>query len=126
MNVLIVEDNKPVGLVLARVVRELGLGALMASDGDSALRMYRQRDVHLILMDIQLPSLDGFSVTREIRNLAGPTLPVILISGNSGDAWQQQALDAGANEFLEKPIRPGELSALLRRYLPLAAQDTDS
>ena len=107
--------------MLARVVRELGLGAFMAGDGDSALRMYQQREVNLILMDVQLPTLDGFSVTREIRNMAGFSVPVILISGNSGEAWQQQARDAGANEFLEKPIRPSELSAVLERYLPAAA-----
>ena len=44
-------------------------------------------------------------------------LPIIIISGNQGDVWQQQALDAGANEFLSKPVRPSALHQLLERYL---------
>lgn len=119
MNVLIVEDNKPVGLVLARVVRELGLGAIMAPDGEGALRMFRQREVHLAIVDVQLPGRDGFSVTRAIRDDVGSSLPIILISANIDKGTQQQAGQAGADEFLAKPVRPGRLAELLRQYLPL-------
>ena len=122
MNVLIVEDNKPVGLMLGRVVSELGLGVLMARDGEGALRMFRQREVDLILMDIQLPGLDGLEVTREIRS-EDSTLPVILISGDSGEQWRQRARSAGATEFLGKPLRPSELSGALRRHLQLTAPE---
>ncbi len=126
MNVLIVEDNKPVGLVLARVVRELGLGPIMAPDGESALRMYQQRDVDLAIIDVQLPGRDGFSVVREIRRDAGDGLPVILISANEDTAPEQRAREAGANEFLAKPVRPGRLAELLRQYLSLPVPEQDT
>ena len=117
MNVLIVEDNKPVSLMLSRIVEEAGYGYVMAADGEQALRLFRQRDVGLAVIDVELPGLDGFQVAREIRN-ASPELPVLIISGNTGEAWQQQARDAGADHFLAKPVRPSALLPLLARFMP--------
>ena len=121
MNVLVVEDNKPVSLLLARVIEEAGYGAVIAADGETALRLFRQRDISMAILDVQLPDLDGFRAAQQIRNEAGQDMPVIIISGNSGEAWRQQALDVGANEFISKPIRPSQLTALLRRYLAQSA-----
>src|SRR5690606_20163641 len=120
MNVLIVEDNKPVSLVLSRVTEEAGHSWFIAADGEVALRMYQQRDIDMMIVDVELPGIDGFQVAREVRNQAAQ-LPIIIISGNQGEAWQQQALDAGANEFLPKPVRPSALQQLLERYLGTAA-----
>lgn len=117
MNILIAEDNKPISLMLARVVEEAGFSAILAADGEAALRLFQQRDVNMVILDVQLPALDGFRVAQEIRNQAGSDLPIILISGNSGEAWQQQADDVGANLFLSKPIRPSRFTALLNEYL---------
>lgn len=117
MNVLIAEDNKPISLLLARVTEEAGFGAIIAADGETALRLFQQRQVDMVILDVQLPGLDGFRVAQQIRNLAGPDLPIILISGNSGEAWQQQAEDVGANLFLSKPIRPSRFTELLNQYL---------
>jgi CheY-like chemotaxis protein len=74
----------------------------------------------MMIVDVELPGIDGFQVAREVRNQAAQ-LPIIIISGNQGEAWQQQALDAGANEFLPKPVRPSALQQLLERYLGTAA-----
>ncbi|MCB1836095.1 MAG: response regulator [Alcanivoracaceae bacterium] len=120
MNVLIVEDNKPVSLVLSRVTEEAGHSWFIAADGEVALRMYQQRDIDMMIVDVELPGIDGFQVAREVRNQSAK-LPIIIISGNQGDVWQQQALDAGANEFLSKPVRPSALQQLLERYLGTAA-----
>ena len=118
MNVLIVEDNKPVSLLLSRIVEETGLGYVIAADGEVALRLFGQRDIHMAIIDVELPGLDGYQVARDIRNQS-PSLPVLIISANSGDSWRQQAFDAGADEFLSKPVRPSELIALLQRYCSL-------
>ena len=117
MNVLIVEDNKPVSLMLCRAVEEAGYGYVMAPEGELALRLFQQRDVGLAIIDVELPGLDGFQVAREIRN-ANPAFPIIIISANAGEAWQQQARDAGADQFLSKPIKPSTLKAILSEYLP--------
>ena len=116
MNVLIVEDNKPVSLLMSRVTEEAGHRYFIAADGEVALRMYDQRDIDMVIVDVELPGIDGYQVAREIRNQA-PQLPIVVISGNQGESWRQQALDAGANEFIAKPVRPSSLQELLQRYL---------
>lgn len=118
MNILIVEDNKPVSLLLSRIVEDMGLGYVIAADGEAALRLFSQRDIRMAIIDVELPGLDGYQVARDIRNQS-PALPLLIISGNSGDSWRQQAFDAGADEFLAKPVRPSELTVLLQRYCSL-------
>ncbi|MCC1497118.1 response regulator [Alcanivorax sp. 1008] len=120
MNVLIVEDNKPVSLLLSRIVEEAGLGYVIAADGEAALRLFSQRDIRMAIIDVELPGLDGYQVARDIRNQS-PSLPLLIISGNSGESWRQQAFDAGADQFLAKPVRPSELTALLHRYCSMPA-----
>jgi len=122
MNVLIVEDNKPVSLLLSRIVEDMGLGYVIAADGEAALRLFSQRNISMAIIDVELPGLDGYQVARDIRNQS-PTLPVLIISGNNGDSWRQQAFDAGADEFLAKPIRPSELTVLLQRYCSVSTPD---
>jgi two-component system, cell cycle response regulator DivK len=119
MNVLIVEDNKPVSLLLSRITEEAGLGYVIAANGEAALRLFGQRDIAMAIIDVELPGLDGYQVARDIRNQA-PALPIIIISANAGDAWRQQAFDAGADDFLTKPLRPSELAVLFRRHLNLS------
>ncbi|PKM22218.1 MAG: hypothetical protein CVV10_05440 [Gammaproteobacteria bacterium HGW-Gammaproteobacteria-14] len=118
MNILIVEDNKPVSLLLSRVVQEAGYGYVIAPDGETALRLFEQREIHMAIIDVELPGVDGFQVTRDIRDCS-PALPLVIISANSGEAWRQQAFDAGADEFLSKPLRPSMLLDLLKRLAPL-------
>ena len=86
MNVLVVEDNKAVSLIICRIIEELGHEYVLAADGEAALRLYRQRNVDLLILDVELPTLDGFSVAREIRNQNGQT-PMLFISGNHSEAY---------------------------------------
>ena len=116
MNVLIVEDSKPVSLLISRVAEEAGHACFIAANGEIALRLYGQREIDLIIVDVELPGIDGFDVAREVRNQSAQ-LPIIVISGNQGEAWRQQALDAGANEFVPKPLRPSALQSMLDRHL---------
>ncbi|MDF1822896.1 MAG: response regulator [Alcanivoracaceae bacterium] len=122
MNVLIVEDNKPVSLLLCRIAEEAGFGYFIAADGEAALRLFDQRDVDLAIVDVELPRLDGYQVAREMRNQR-PSLPILVISGNTGESWRQQAMDAGATEFLPKPVRPSTLNAALSRLLGNTSPD---
>ena len=115
MNVLVVEDNKAVSLIICRIIEELGHEYVLAGDGEVALRLFRQRKVDLLILDVELPSLDGFSVAREIRNQNGHT-PILFISGNNSESYRQQCLDAGGETLMPKPLRPSEL----RRWLEMA------
>lgn len=116
MNLLIVEDNKPVSLLISRIAEEAGHTCFIAANGEVALRLYDQRDIDLMIVDVELPGIDGFDVAREVRNQSAH-LPIIVISGNQGEVWRQRAIDAGANEFLPKPLRPSSLQTVLNRHL---------
>ncbi|MBQ24238.1 response regulator [Alcanivorax sp.] len=112
MNVLVVEDNKAVSLIICRIIEELGHQYVLAADGEAALRLYHQRDIDLLILDVELPILDGFTVARDVRN-GNPHIPILFISGNSSEACLQQCLDAGGDTLMPKPLRPRELRAWL-------------
>lgn len=116
MNLLIVEDNKPVSLLISRIAEEAGHTCFIAANGEVALRLYDQRDIDLMIVDVELPGIDGFDVAREVRNQSAH-LPIIVISGNQGEVWRQRAIDAGADEFVPKPLRPSALQTLLDHHL---------
>lgn len=116
MNVLIVEDNKAVSLLISRITEESGHSCFIAADGEVALRLYRQRSIDMLIIDVELPGIDGFQVCRDVREDSSQ-VPIIIVSGNQGEPWRQQAFDAGANEFLPKPVRPSALLPILERHL---------
>ncbi|KGD66418.1 DNA-binding response regulator OmpR [Alcanivorax nanhaiticus] len=120
MRILVVEDNKAVSLIICRIIEELGHEYVLAADGEVALRLFRQREVDLLILDVELPVLDGFSVAREVRN-EDRNIPILFISGNSSEAYQQQSLDAGGDTLMAKPIRPSELRRWLEGYLAKAS-----
>ena len=117
MNVLVVEDNKAVSLIICRIIEELGHQYVLAADGEAALRLYHQRDIDLLILDVELPILDGFTVARDVRN-GNAHIPILFISGNSSDAYRQQCLDAGGDMLLPKPLKPSELRRWLQGMMP--------
>jgi len=116
MNVLVVEDNKAVSLIICRIIEELGHQYVLAADGEAALRLYHQRDIDLLILDVELPILDGFTVARDVRN-GNPHIPILFISSNSSEACFQQCLDAGGDTLMPKPLRPSELRTWLNSRL---------
>lgn len=116
MNVLVVEDNKAVSLIICRIIEELGHQYVLAADGEAALRLYHQRDIDLLILDVELPILDGFTVAREVRN-GNPDIPILFISGNSSESCLQQCLAVGGDTLMAKPLRPSILRAWLNSML---------
>lgn len=116
MNVLVVEDNKAVSLIICRIIEELGHQYVLAADGEAGLRLYHQRDIDLLILDVELPILDGFTVARDVRN-GNSHIPILFISGNGSEACFQQCLDAGGDTLMPKPLRPSELRAWLNSRL---------
>lgn len=116
MNVLVVEGNKAVSLIICRIIEELGHQYVLAADGEAALRLYHQRDIDLLILDVELPILDGFTVARDVRN-GTPHIPILFISGNNSEACFQQCLDAGGDTLMPKPLRPSELRTWLNSRL---------
>jgi two-component system cell cycle response regulator DivK len=108
--VLIVEDN-PANLKLARVVLErAGYAVLEAMDAEAGLALAREKRPDLILMDIQLPGMDGLTATSELkRDPATATIPVIALTAHAMKGDEEKIREAGCDGYLAKPFRYPEL-----------------
>jgi CheY-like chemotaxis protein len=115
----VVDDNPlNVELTVAMLANQ-GLTTATATNGAEALQALLDQDFDLILIDSQMPVMDGLEATRRIRALptAKSTVPIIGLTGNARDTEREVALDAGMSEYIIKPISPATLRALLTRHL---------
>jgi signal transduction histidine kinase len=123
--VLLVEDNEVNREVALAHLNGLGLDTSLAADGREAVEKVRQQHFDLVLMDCQMPVMDGYEATAHIRLLpggAGRGLPIIALTANALHDDRQKCLDAGMDDFLTKPFTPIQLRATLSRWLPGAGQ----
>jgi CheY-like chemotaxis protein len=121
IEVLVVEDNAVNRSVLRALLDALGIGAEEAVDGEQAVRATAEHAYDLVLMDCQMPHMDGYEATRAIRarELArgGRRVPILALTAHVGPEHEARALDAGMDAHLTKPIRLGTLEAALLPYL---------
>jgi len=117
--VLVVDDNpinsKFMGVLLSRLTCE----ALYAEDGQQAIDRVMQNDLDLILMDVNMPVMDGLSATRAIRAMTGSKarVPIIVITADTTPEVQDQAMEAGATSFMTKPVQIAKFRELVAPYL---------
>ena len=120
-SVLLVEDN-PVNQNLAQaMLLRLGLSTTLAGNGQEALELARRLRFDAILMDCQMPLMDGYDATRAIRKLPaarGKGVPIIALTANAMDGDEQKCHAAGMDDFLAKPYTLAQLRAILARWLP--------
>jgi PAS domain S-box-containing protein len=120
-DILLVEDNKTNQLLAERILQKLGHRTATAHNGEEALSMLAQRNYDLVLMDCQMPVLDGYEATRRIRQglngVMNPHLPIIAMTANAMEADRLKALDAGMDDHLPKPINLDRLKATLHYWL---------
>lgn len=116
--VLIVDDDEAVRTTLSKVVRSNGLDAELASSGEEALQMTRKRRYDLILLDVNMHGMDGFTVVQQLRSRNVRT-PIIIVSGRKEDYDTLYGLDIGADDYVTKPFNPiilgAKVKALIRR-----------
>ncbi|AZI59565.1 DNA-binding response regulator [Nakamurella antarctica] len=121
MTVLLAEDDPDISEPLARALEREGYAVLLAKDGQSALDQALEGDISLVILDLGLPIWDGLDVCRRIRQ-AGKSTPVLMLTARTDEADFVVGLDAGADDYVAKPFRTGELlarvRALLRRRSP--------
>lgn len=116
---LLVDDN-PRNLTLLELrLQTLGHELLFAEGGAAAIEMYDQRAPDLVLLDLMMPDIDGLAVLKHIRARDGAHVPVILLTAHSERSYRLQGLQAGADEFLEKPIDAPILLARVNTLLKL-------
>ncbi|WP_162914627.1 response regulator [Desertibaculum subflavum] len=117
LNLLIVDDHPVNRQIMATILAQFGCRADMATDGEAALAAARATRYDAILMDIQMPRMDGFATTRALRALGGhaATMPIIALTAHAMDSQRNDCLAAGMTDFLAKPIDPAALwTALVR------------
>ncbi|HVU34765.1 MAG TPA: ATP-binding protein [Opitutaceae bacterium] len=117
-SVLIVEDDRVNQRVIEMVLQNLGLDTAVVADGEAAVEIAATGPWNAVLMDCQMPRIDGFEATRRIRRrLAGRRLPIIALTANALPSDRTACLSAGMDDFVAKPIRQPELRAVLERWL---------
>jgi two-component system sensor histidine kinase/response regulator len=117
--VLLAEDNPVNQEVAQAMLLGMGLAVAVANDGAEALALARREAFDLILMDMQMPVLDGLAATRLIRALPNHALtPILAMTANAFDEDREACLAVGMNDHVSKPVAPERLRALLTAYLP--------
>ena len=122
--VLVAEDNHINQVVAVAMLRKLGYAAAVARNGREAVEMCTHDEFGAVLMDCQMPQLDGYDATREIRRreMSGRHIPIIAVTAHSMTSDRDVCLEAGMDDYISKPLRPGELEAALERWLPAMSQ----
>ncbi|WP_206840648.1 ATP-binding protein [Marinobacterium iners] len=123
LNILLVEDNPTNQLVAGKMLAHLGHQADVAADGEQALRLLEQSSYDLVLMDIQMPVMDGLEATRHIRQLQPPvaSIPIIGLTANAMKGDSERYLAAGMDDYLPKPIDFNALKHLLCHWQSVKA-----
>lgn len=123
MKILVCDDDKEIVNAIEIYLRNEGYDVLKAYDGMEALNLVQAEEVHLILMDIMMPKLDGMRATMKIRE--EKNIPIIMLSAKSEDYDKITGLNVGADDYITKPFNPLELIARvksqLRRYVNLGS-----
>ena len=124
-NVLVCDDDKDIVAALKIYLSAEGYRVLEAYNGQEALAAVEREDVHLVLMDIMMPGMDGLTATIRLRE--GTNLPIILITAKSEDTDKVLGLNLGADDYITKPFNPVEVMARvksqLRRYALLGGME---
>ena len=116
MRILLVEDERGLASVLKRGLQEHGYAVDAAGDGEEALAFAESEPYDLIVLDVMLPDLDGFSVCRRLRAMRS-TVPVLMLTARDSIEDRVLGLDCGADDYLVKPFDPRELLARVRALL---------
>jgi CheY-like chemotaxis protein len=122
--ILLAEDNIVNQKVASKILEKLGYRVLVVSDGSAAVRAWQTGEFDLILMDCQMPQVDGYEATREIRRreeLRGDgvtcRIPIVALTANAMKGDEELCVAAGMDGFVSKPIDSVKLDACLRRFI---------
>ena len=125
VHVLLVEDNKVNQKVAERILEKFGYISDIVSNGKEAINILEKKSYDIVLMDIQMPIMDGFEATRIIRdfesNVVDHAVPIIAMTAHAMKGDRDRCLEAGMDDYISKPMRPDELKEVIYRQLCRAA-----
>jgi CheY-like chemotaxis protein len=118
LNILVVDDTAIIRGLIAKLLSRHGYRADLACNGREAVAAVQDKSYDLVLMDLQMPEMDGISATAEIRRLDGPArdVPIVALTANALVGQREICFAAGMNDFLTKPINPDLLQAAVTRW----------
>lgn len=118
VKILLAEDNKVNQFVVAKFLKKWNIEVDIADNGKIAVEKVQQNYYDLVLMDLQMPEMDGYDATIAIRNLRGDNLPIIGLTATAADEITGSVLAAGMNDCVIKPFNPQELYNKITKYIP--------
>jgi signal transduction histidine kinase/DNA-binding response OmpR family regulator len=125
LRILLAEDNITNQLVALGILKKMGLHADVVANGAEALKALETIPYDLVLMDVQMPEMDGIEATRQIRDplstVSNHGIPVIAMTAHAMQGDRERCLDAGMNDYITKPVDPEALAEVLGRWLPKSA-----
>ncbi|MCB0338086.1 MAG: response regulator, partial [Bdellovibrionales bacterium] len=119
LRLLVVDDNELNLKVAQRLLESWGQIVVVAKNGIEAVEMFQKSKFYLILMDCQMPLLDGYSATRRIREIENGTLvhtPIVAMTAHAMHEHKVQSLESGMDDHLTKPINRSELRSIIERF----------
>ena len=123
---MIVDDSITMRKVNSRVLESVGIETVTAKDGQDAVEQLQDRIPNIMLLDIEMPRMDGYQLAEYVRGDARlRRVPIIMITSRSGQKHRDRAMKAGANAYLTKPYREPELIETVNRLLAGREQETD-
>jgi CheY-like chemotaxis protein len=116
--ILLVEDNEINQQVARELLEGAGLPVQIVTNGKEAVRAVKEKDFEVVLMDVQMPDMDGYQATREIRKVERlKDLPIIAMTAHAMTGDREKCLDAGMNDYVSKPIDPEKLFSTLIKWI---------
>jgi CheY-like chemotaxis protein len=120
VNILLAEDNMVNQFVATKMLQRWGMEVKVANNGQEAIALIASKSFHLILMDLDMPVMDGYESTRRIREMSGSyfkTLPIIAFTASEITNSREKAFLAGMSDFVAKPLRQQELQSTIDKHL---------
>jgi signal transduction histidine kinase/CheY-like chemotaxis protein len=119
--ILVVDDNEINRFVAAEMLEQMGYGVVVAKNGSEAVELVDQGEFSVVLMDCQMPVMDGYAATREIRRKEEGRArhqPIVALTAHALPDEREKVLAAGMDDYISKPVRPSSLDRMIRRYAP--------
>ena len=114
---MVVEDDVEMNELHRELLSVHGLAAVAAYSGAEALQIYRSRKADAIMLDIMLPEIDGFETCRQLRQINGHALPIVMVTALDSDDCRRRGYEVGADAYFCKPFDPDELVATLKMLI---------